>query len=225
VPAGDALDEGAVDLQAVDGEAAQVAERGVAGAEVVQVYADPVAAQAGEQLGSAHRVLHERRLGQLQDQALGVQARVVQGLLDLVGEALLGELPAADVDADRDAVGRGQGTVQLGNLQAGLAQHPAADRVDEARLLGQGDELVGAHQAALRALPADERLKAHQAGVGQAHDGLVVHDELVALHGAAQAVLQAQPPHGPGVQGLVEDLGAGAAGLLGPVHRDVGLPQ
>ena len=47
-------------------------------------------------------------------------------------------------------------------LAAALAQDPAADRDDEAHLLGERDELVGADQAALGVAPAQQRLDARR---------------------------------------------------------------
>ena len=37
------------------------------------------------------------------------------------------------------------------------AQHPARQRLDQPGLLGDGNELVGRHQAAQRVLPAHQR--------------------------------------------------------------------
>ena len=46
------------------------------------------------------------------------------------------------------------------HLAARLVEHPRADRHDEAGLLGDGDEVAGAEQAALGVLPAQQRLDA-----------------------------------------------------------------
>ena len=46
-------------------------------------------------------------------------------------------------------------------LSAGFAQHPAANRSDQATVLGDGNELPWRQQSALRMLPADERLGAN----------------------------------------------------------------
>ncbi|MNJ72367.1 hypothetical protein D3C77_690050 [compost metagenome] len=69
-----AEDETLVDLQAVQREALEVAQRAIAGAEVVQRQAD---AQAGEaaQVGVQFRaILHEHAFGDLQHQRLGRQS-------------------------------------------------------------------------------------------------------------------------------------------------------
>ena len=50
-------------------------------------------------------------------------------------------------------------------LAAGLAQDPFADRDDEAALLGERNEVAGRDQAALRMLPAHQRLEADDLAV------------------------------------------------------------
>jgi hypothetical protein len=54
--------------------------------------------------------------------------------------------------------------------------------VDQAALLGRGNELVGHHDAALRMPPAHQRLGADDRAVGQVHDRLVGDEELVTGH-------------------------------------------
>ena len=88
------------------------------------------------------------------------------------------ELLDREVDAHRERrLGRQQG-LHLARLAAGLAQDPAADRDDQARLLGERDEGVGADHAALGVMPAQQRLDAGDAAVAEAHDRLVVELEL-----------------------------------------------
>ena len=110
-------------------------------------------------------------------------------------------------------------------LAAGLAEHEAGERDDEARLLGDGDELGRRHLAAVGPRPARQRLEAGDLGRRQADDRLVVHGELVALDALAQLGLERQPAHRAGVHHRVEQLVAAAAGGLRAVHRDVGVAQ
>ena len=74
--------EGAVDLEGVEGEPVQVAERRVAGAEVVQVQLDPQLLQPVEQARDRLRALHEDALGDLELQGRGVDARLVEDPLE-----------------------------------------------------------------------------------------------------------------------------------------------
>ena len=98
-----------------------------------------------------------------------------------------------------------------------------AERDDQAGLLGQGHELGGQQAAAARMVPAHERLGRHHVSRGEGHDRLVLDHDLAALHGLLELFLQAMPfQHG--VAHLeVEDLEPALAGLLGPVHREVGV--
>src|SRR3546814_345298 len=91
-------DEAAVDLDAVDGYPAQVAQAGEAGAEVVQPDLDPGAAQAPEQGAGADLVADHRGLGELDVQALWHQACVGQRLCDLFGQVAVAQI-------DRKSVG------------------------------------------------------------------------------------------------------------------------
>ena len=72
-------------------------------------------------------------------------------------------------------------------------------------------------------VPAHERLDPDDRAVAQGHDGLVVERELVAFQRPAQVVLDAQPADRTATQPLVVELVAGAAALLGAVHRRLGV--
>ena len=63
-------------------------------------------------------------------------------------------------------------------LRARLAQDPLAHRHDQARVLGERDEGVGREEAALRVLPAHERLRADDRARREHDLGLEVEDEL-----------------------------------------------
>ena len=113
------------------------------------------------------------------------------------------------------------------------SHHPLADRLDQAGLLGERDEVERGHEPAVGVLPADQRLDADhrhavaarlQRGVRacQVDDRLVVEDELVPVDGLAQA--------GDHLEPLLDGLGAGGehprgrrAGLLRLVVRRVGV--
>ena len=101
--------------------------------------------------------------------------------------------------------------------------HPAADRLDQPAVLGDRDELAGVEQAALGVVPAHQRLDAGDLAGAEAIDRLVVQLELVALERVAQLALGLEAAHGAGPHLGVEELAAGAAALLGPVHRGVGV--
>ena len=66
------------------------------------------------------------------------------------------------------------------SLPAGLAENPGADWHDEARLLGEWDELQRRDDSALRMVPAQKCLDTViRALPVEPHDGLVVDLELL----------------------------------------------
>ncbi len=111
------------------------------------------------------------------------------------------------------------------HLPARLAQHPLAERDDHAGLFRDRDEVYRRDEAALRVLPADERLEAAQAEVFERDDGLVVEHELVAFERAAHVGFELQEVDGARVHRLVEDFVARLAERLGAVHGGVGVAQ
>ena len=81
-------DERAVDLQRVDREALQVGERGVAGAEVVDRDAHAELLDRGQPRGGLLGVAHQRGLGDLDRQRVGVEAALAERVFD-VGDELV----------------------------------------------------------------------------------------------------------------------------------------
>ncbi len=72
----DPAHEGAIDLEAIDREAAQVAERGVAGAEIVERDLEAAASQTLDHRGDGDdaRVIDQGALGDLDFDSLGFDA-------------------------------------------------------------------------------------------------------------------------------------------------------
>jgi hypothetical protein len=77
-----------------------------------------------------------------------------------------------------------------GELRAGLPEHPRADPVDQAGVLGDRDELVGAHRAERGVVPAQQRLGADRPHRGQRHHRLEDQPQLLAVDRVAQLALQ-----------------------------------
>ncbi len=117
----------------------------------------------------------------------------------------------------------GRCSCQLEDLAAGALLDPAADRLDQAAVLGDRDELGRVEQAALGVLPADQRLEAGDLAGAQVDHRLVVEGELLAVERVPQLPFDLQPAHRAGPHLGVEEDAAGAAALLGPVHRRVGV--
>ena len=66
----------------------------------------------------------------------------------------------------------------MGQIGGRPLQREAAQLHDQSGLLGMGDEVGGRDQALHRMLPAQQRLEARHAAVGQPDDGLVEDIEL-----------------------------------------------
>ena len=97
-------DELAVDLDLVDGQAPQVGERRVAGAEVVDRDAHTEAPQRGERVGDGAQVLDEQRLGDLDAQRAGRQVVLHHGPGDVIAQSLVAQLSGTHVDGHRQLI-------------------------------------------------------------------------------------------------------------------------
>ena len=159
-----AVDERAVELEPVEREAAQVAERRVAGAEVVEHDPHAEAAQRGQHRAGRVGLLHQRALGQLERERLGRQARLAQRRLDVAGQLAARDLARRHVDRHVQLLRPGQLAAPARELGAGGAQHVAAELGDQPALLGDGDEHGRRDRAALGMHPAGERLDRRAAG-------------------------------------------------------------
>src|SRR3546814_1080575 len=85
-------------------------------------------------------------------------------------------------------------------LGTGGAQHPFADRRDQAAVLGERNEAAGRDIAERRVGPADQRLEAAQGAVLCGDDGLVIEFEFAAVERAAQFLLHHASFFGLGVE-------------------------
>ena len=112
-------------------------------------------------------------------------------------------------------------------LAARLPQHPVVEGDDEVALLGHGDELGRLEDPEGRVVPPDQGLDAHDLGGAQVDVGLVDEEELVAVEGRDQVVVELAVVDRPAarvgrVGRAVEHLEGVAAVVLGPVHGLVG---
>ena len=211
--------KGLVDLDLVEGEAAQVAERGIARPEIVQRRADAEVAELAENGHDALVVLQQRGFRDLQLQPARRQAGGLQRRADGLHDVAALELQGRQVHRHPDRVGPAH------RLGTGAAQHPFADGHDEAHLLGQGDELRRRDRAALRVAPAQQGLEAVEPAVLQIEDRLVDEGQLLLCQGRAQVGLQQRPLVDLGLHRILEDAVGAAPGFLGAVEGEVGLAE
>ena len=97
--------------------------------------------------------------------------------------------------------------------------------MNAAGLLGDLDECARLEQAALRVLPAHERLEPLHRPVAQRHDRLVGEAKLAALHCTPQAALELHALQRPLAHRLVEYLEAAATPCLRKVQGGVGVAE
>ncbi len=215
--------ETAVYLQGLDGQVAQVGQRGVAGAEVVQGAVDADAVAGVYHFRHLEQVRHRARFEDLQLQRVGTERRIGRQPLGQGGhEVILLQLVRAYVDAD--------GQVQAarlpgGGLLQGRVDDPAAQLQADRLIVDHGDELGRLQQAAARMLPAQQRLDADQGARAQVDLGLVVQLELALRHGLAHFLQVFELALEGFVMLDVEQVEAVLAGQLGLVHGLVGVAQ
>ena len=210
-------DEGLVDLDLVEGKGAQVAQRGIAGAEVIHDHRNTGHFQPQQVRRCGLDVGDERVFGDLQFQSCGRQASGRQRLLDNPGQVRLRQLRYRQIDRNLHFLRPAH------RVAAGLAQHPVAQRHHQADVFGQGQELGGVEQAALRMAPAQQRFEAGDAALQQVDQRLVVQFELLLLQAGAQLDLKLAAVLHAGIHLGLEEPVAGATFFFGPVQRQVGI--
>ena len=121
-----ALDERLGDLEAVDRERTQVAQRAVAGAEVVDDEMDAAALQLVEDLTDPRAVRDDGMLGDLEDERIGRDAGRHHGLADVLAEPGLVELESREIDHHREPL-LARERLPLAELSTGGLEDPATD--------------------------------------------------------------------------------------------------
>ena len=210
-------DERLVDLDLVDRELPQTGERRVTGAEVVDRQPDAEAGEPLEHRQRPTRVTHDVRLGDLQREHVRRDAEAAELLPDAVDDAAVQEIAQGHVHRHR----QGPAPAVPGHLLLqGLAQDPAGERDDRARVFRERDELVRRNGSEPWVFPAHERFEtADHAVVVDLR--LVVERELVSCNRGTQLRSKRKATRRVLVSLVVVDLDAGP-GRLGGVHRHVG---
>ncbi|GCC44573.1 hypothetical protein chiPu_0028521, partial [Chiloscyllium punctatum] len=146
-------DEGAVDLDLVERKRLQIAQRGIAAAEIIHRDAHAERLQPAQQRQAAVEILDQHTLGDFELEAIGRQPGLEQDRMDQADEVAMGELRRRQVHRDLHRNRPG------GRLAAGFAKDPFAHLDDQAALLRERDEVTGRHEAAHRMVPARQRLE------------------------------------------------------------------
>ena len=121
--------------------------------------------------------------------------------------------------------GAAEVAVPLRHLPDRLVEHKSPDGLDQARLLGDGDELQRRDEPSHRVVPAQQRLGAHRALAARLQDRLVIDLELPPSERVAELALHGKEVGGAPVQVVVKNLVSVPAGCLGLVHRRVSVAE
>ncbi len=127
------LDEGAVDLDLGDREFAQVGERRVARAEVVEGEVHAEIAERVDHVAHARALGDQHALGDLQTQHARRCAPVVQPPAQIAEEGRVEEVGRGDVDRERELASFVEPGALLGER---LLEHRGGELAHHARLLG-----------------------------------------------------------------------------------------
>ncbi len=182
--------ESAVDFERLDGKLRQVAQRRIAGAEVVHRNPHAEFAHLLQAHDIAFDVVHDQALGDFEVHARDAAAEF-NGLAH--GGLKVGAPQLNCRHVDRHTRHSGQTHLAPARMVAHRLLHgPGTHLHDQPCLLQQRNKPDRRHQPLLGVLPADQCLHAqHLPGIA-VHLGLVMQDELLLADGATQLVLKRQ---------------------------------
>src|SRR6516165_638930 len=124
----DRMHKATVDLELIEGKAAQIKQARITGAEVVERKPDAQRLEAEHRKLGGIDIAKQRALGHFQLEARRVEIRLGEDALDDVDKVGASELQRRDIDRNRNT---GPGLA----VEAGLPQHGFAERDDEAAVL------------------------------------------------------------------------------------------
>ncbi len=203
---------------------AQVVQRGIPRAEVVHGQPDTQLLDLPQHRGRTWGILEEHALGDLEEDLGRIRSGLGQQPGHCLSESGADDLVTRDVHSH---VGDGLAVQVLPRLEvpAGLGEHPLTDREDHPGSFGDRQDDLGAHPAAVRMLPPQQRLDPEHAAALGGDDGLVGELELAAQHGGTHVPLELLAHVRLEPRGLVDDLMVSTTVQLGLVHREVGVTQ
>src|SRR5690625_3644029 len=181
---GDVIDEGFVDLDLVERETEQIAERGISGAEII--HCDPHAkiAQIMECCQILVIVLEDDGLGDLELQPRCGKIAGGKDFRDFRDELAIPELVRRHIDRDVDLCW------PVGSFGAGLPEYPFPDISDQPCFLGDGDEPGWRDHSARRMAPAGKCLEPSDRPASAVDGGLIEDFELAIRERLPQIGLQ-----------------------------------
>ncbi len=181
---GRATHEALVDFDLVERCGAQIAERGIAGAEIVERQPDTDRLELLEHTLGSPGVAEENGFGDLKLEPVGLQPCGLEHSINEGRKIVMDELDRGDIDCDA------QRHWPSHRIATHPFQRPVAERLDLVDLLGNRYELAGGNIPLLGVVPAHQSFEArHLVGL-DINDRLVVHRHLVLDECVAQILLE-----------------------------------
>lgn len=153
-------DEKAVDLQKVDGDAAQLRERECAGSVVIDGGVDAELLELGDDVEGRAGIGRGDAVGDFQLKGGGVDLGFAKDGADAIGQVWAGEVARGDVGGDPQRGQVGRERLPDAGLAASFEHHPLIDVGDEADVLGGVDEFCRGDEAVHGVLPAHQGFEA-----------------------------------------------------------------
>ncbi|MCY1227767.1 hypothetical protein D9M72_400550 [compost metagenome] len=217
--------ERTVNLEDVRRQHRQGAQRGISRPEVVDGHAHTGLLQGLECGDAAVRAASKGCFGDFEYHLFRLCRGVGKDARDGDQVPRVGQLDGGEVDGNPEVSAVRQGFPPAGRLAARVVQHPAADGVDVARLLGERNELRRRKQPQRGVLPAHQSLDAEDGSAVQIGNGLVLEAELAGGHGGGQVPFEGGAVRHMVVALGVEKLETCLSAVFGQIHREVRLPQ
>ena len=219
----DILHKRLVYFQGIDGKAAQVAQAGVTGTKIVNGNLDAEVFQRQQYPGGALCILHQPALGKLKLEQARVQAGITQGSTHVCQKIAAVKFCRRNVHGDLAKVHAGLLPGQ--RLATGFAEHPFANRMDQAAVLCDTDKLRRVQQLPIRLLKAHQRFRTGDGSGAEMERGLVMQHQRTRIQRPAQCGLYRQARSRPRIHLGAKRLVLVAPALLGVVHGGVGMSQ
>jgi hypothetical protein len=208
----------AVDLELFEAELAQEPDRSIAGTEVVEDDPDAEIANHCHAASCDLGIDHQVGFGDFQFQPVCGKPRFLQHLPDLDRKFRIAQLGGRNIDRKLDSV-------PTECFEAGLAQDPFADGVDDARFLGHRNEHVWADLHPVAAFPPQQSLDRDDSSAVGIDQRLIVKPELVVIETVPKRPVKFADRVAVAVKLLAEPGATHFARPFRGVHRHVGLPQ
>ena len=149
---------------------------------------------------------------------MGREAGFLQHFAELDREFCIAQLGCRNIDRQGDVA-----PAQC--ITHRLTQHPQAERVDQARILGHRHKDIGAERGAIAPVPAQQRLDRDDPRVIGADQRLIGEVEFARGDAGGNLVLDLTQAFAAAVEAFVEPGAAHLPAALGHVHRHIGAAQ